>query len=202
MRNYEDGLWRQFPPLDLHPILAATLQRIHEVGYHATTVRMIAKDVGCTVPALYYHYQNKQAMLVALLDYSMTEAEGRIAAAVKEAGDSAMERLSAAVMATSLYMAYYRELAILDSETRALEPENREKYMIRRDRFEGVFREIIHHGRERGDFATPYPVECARAILAMCQGIGRWFHWGGPDSPEDIAHEYVHLALRMAQVRS
>ncbi|MEU3787934.1 TetR/AcrR family transcriptional regulator [Streptomyces sp900129855] len=32
-----------------------------------------AQSVGVTVPALYYHHENKQAMLVALLERAMDE---------------------------------------------------------------------------------------------------------------------------------
>ena len=31
-----------------------------EHGYHATTIRQISKEVGCSLPMLYYYYNNKE----------------------------------------------------------------------------------------------------------------------------------------------
>ena len=45
-------------------------QRIKEVaveyfnnsGYHGTTIRSIAKDVACSLPMIYYYYENKKEL--------------------------------------------------------------------------------------------------------------------------------------------
>ncbi|MEH0573205.1 TetR/AcrR family transcriptional regulator [Streptomyces sp. B21-108] len=44
-----------------------------------------AQSVGVTVPALYYHHENKQAMLVALLERGMDEVLARARLADAEA---------------------------------------------------------------------------------------------------------------------
>ena len=62
------GGWRTSPTPELSPILSASLDAFSEHGYHGTTVRDIAKRVGVTVPALYYHHENKEGLLFALLD--------------------------------------------------------------------------------------------------------------------------------------
>ena len=63
--------WREYPPLELQPLLALALDEIVEHGYDGTSVRKIANRAGVTVPALYYHFENKQAMLRELLDHAM-----------------------------------------------------------------------------------------------------------------------------------
>lgn len=187
--------WRDFPPLELPPILRVALGQIVAVGYHATTVRSISKELGVTVPALYYHYENKQAILVALLDTAMNIVHSHTTAALEEAGDDPADRLAALVESIVLYMAHYRDLAFLDSERRALTPENFDRYIAQRDLIEQQLRSTVTKGHDDGVFNTEYPKESARAILSMCQGISGWFRSKGRKGPEEIAQQYTKFAL-------
>jgi AcrR family transcriptional regulator len=187
--------WRTYPPLELPPILTVALAEIVDNGYHATSVRTIARHVGVTVPALYYHFDNKQAMLVALLDYAMDTVLTHTQKALEEAGTDPVERLKLLVNAIALYMAHHRDLAFLDSERRALTPENLERYVAQRDQLEHQLREIIETGVHDGEFKTTEPAECSRAIFAMCQGVAGWYDLNGPISPVEIARRYERIAL-------
>jgi AcrR family transcriptional regulator len=187
--------WRVYPPLALTPILEVALADFVEHGYDATTVRTIAKEVGVTVPALYYHFENKQAILVALLDHAMATVSAHVDAAIAEAGEAPVKRFAAIVEAVVLYMAHHRDLAFLDSERRALTSTNRARYVAHRDRLEQKLRETIEAGRRDGAFRTDDAATCGRAILSMCQGIAGWYRADGPDTPEGTAARYVRIAL-------
>lgn len=194
--------WRAYPPLNLPNILDVALTQIVEHGYDATSVRTIATQAGVTVPALYYHYENKQAILVALFDYSMSTVGAHIDAALAEAGDDPVRRLSAMVEAIALYMATYRDLAFLDSERRSLTPENSRWYLAHRDAIDGLLRDAIEDGCRTGVFATEVPDSVRRAILSMCQGIASWYRPGGPKTPTETAEEYVRIALAAVEYRA
>jgi AcrR family transcriptional regulator len=187
--------WRHYPPLRLPTILEVALRQIVEHGYEATTVRTIARAVGVTVPALYYHYENKQAILVALLDHAMELVTSHVDAALAEAGDDPVQRLSAVVEAIVLYMANHSDLAFVDSERRSLTPENLKHYLAYRDRIDGLIQDAIEDGCRAGVFLTPVPDEVRRAILSMCQGVAGWFHATGPKTPDVTAKDYVRIAL-------
>jgi len=187
--------WRNYPPLRLPGILDVALTQIVEHGYEATTVRTIAQAVGVTVPALYYHYENKQAILVALLDHAMELVTSHVDAALAEAGNDPARRLSAAVEAIVLYSANHSDLAFLDSERRSLTPKNLKWYLAHRDHIDGLIRDAIEDGCRAGVFATPVPDEVRRAILSMCQGVAGWFHASGPKTPDGTAKDYVRIAL-------
>ena len=150
------------------------------------------------MPALYYHYENKQAMLVALLNHAMDIVVDHTTTALRAAGDDPAEQLSNLVQAIVLYMAHYRDLAFLDSERRALTPENYTEYISRRDVVEQQLRTTLISGHEAGVFSTDHPKECARAILSMCQGISVWFRADGSRSAEDVAAQYRDFALATA----
>lgn len=191
--------WRHFAPLALSPILSAALKQIVEHGYDATSVRSIANDVGVTVPALYYHFENKQAILVALLDAAMTTVETHVAAALADVDQDPVMRFQAIVESVTLYMAHHRDLAFLDSERRSLTPANFARYAARRDALEKQLFRVIRDGQSAGVFAADDARECSRAIFSMCQGVAQWFKPGGARSPRQTARRYVRLGLAMVE---
>ncbi|MFI6321010.1 TetR/AcrR family transcriptional regulator [Nonomuraea sp. NPDC050556] len=187
--------WRDFAPLELHPVLQGALAAFDEHGYHGTTVRDIARRVGVTVPALYYHYENKQAFLVALLEASMHDVLDRCRAALAEAGDGPVERFSAMVECLVLYTANRRDLAFLDAELRSLEPQNRARYVALRDYLEHLLLDTVRAGTEDGIFRTAHPADATRAVLTMCLGVATWYRPDGPLQPQTIAERYVGFCL-------
>ncbi|WP_217567217.1 TetR/AcrR family transcriptional regulator [Streptomyces sp. GbtcB7] len=187
--------WREYEALDLHPILMHAMRAFNEHGYHGTSVRDLARRVGVTVPALYYHYENKQALLSTLLESSVRDVLDRCRTAAAEAGEDPVARFSSMIECIVLYMAHRRGLAFLDTEIRSLEPENRARYIALRDYLEHMLLDTVRAGIAEGLFTTPIPADASRAVLTMCQGVATWYHPGGPLPPEAIADRYVLLCL-------
>jgi AcrR family transcriptional regulator len=182
----------------LSPVLRHALDAFVEDGYHATTVRDLARRLGQTVPAIYYHYQNKQAVLVALLSLAIDDLLWRVRQAAAEAPDDPLARLGNIVRCLVLFVAYRQKLAFLDGEIRSLEPDNRAEYVARRDEVQNIVDGTVQAGMDAGVFADGDAHAIARAILTMCRGIVIWFRPDGPMSPEAVADLYVTLSLRLA----
>lgn len=182
----------------LPPVLEHALRAFVDNGYHATTVRDLAKRLGQTVPAIYYHYENKQALLVALLDLSIDDLLERCSKAESEASDDPVERLSALTRCIVLFVAHRRELAFLDSEIRALEPRNRKAYVAKRDAMEAILTRAVDDGMKSGVFAPGDSHAVSRAIITMVRGIANWYRPDGALKPNDLADLYVTYSLRMA----
>ncbi|MFI1927845.1 MULTISPECIES: TetR/AcrR family transcriptional regulator [unclassified Streptomyces] len=187
--------WRTYAPLDLHPILVHAMEAFNEHGYHGTSVRDIAGRVGVTVPALYYHYANKQALLATLLETSIKDVLDRCRAAAAEAGDEPLPRFRAMVESIVLYMANRKGLAFLDTEIRSLEPANRARYVALRDYLEHMLLDTVRAGIAQGVFTTPIPADAVRAVLIMCQGVANWYRADGPLGAAEIAERHVLLCL-------
>lgn len=187
--------WRSYGPLDLHPILRHAMEAFNEQGYHGTSVRDIAGRVGVTVPALYYHYENKQALLATLLETSIKDVLDRCRTAAGEAGDDPLARFRGMVESIVLYMAHRQQLAFLDTEIRSLEPQNRARYVALRDYLEHMLLDTVEEGCAQGVFTTPIPADAVRAVLVMCQGVANWFRADGPLTAEEVAERHVLLSL-------
>jgi AcrR family transcriptional regulator len=179
------GAWRTADDEDLSPILATARDLFYDVGFHGTTVRDIAGRVGVTVPALYYHHANKEAILAALLDRSISNVIERCEQALSEAGDDPANRFRNLIECLALYMANHRKSAAMDAEIRALSPAARKLYSFQRRRFD-----------------VTSPSDTGRALLGMIQAITLWFRPGGGrlTAPE-LALRYVDIAERTVGLR-
>jgi len=194
------GDWRACRPVELSDILHHAGEAFYEHGFHGTTVRDIAARVGVTVPALYYHHVNKEAILVALLEATIADLLPRGQEAVADAGDDPADQLAHLVEAVTLHMTVRARLAALDSEYRYLSIEARAHYAELRKSFELFVRSVIERGVDRGVFVVADVAEADRALLGMLQAIPRWYVESGPLAPADVAQRYVGLSLALMGV--
>ncbi|MCQ4152517.1 TetR family transcriptional regulator, partial [Rhodococcus qingshengii] len=54
---------------------------------------------------------------------------------------------------------------------------------------------MVGEGVDRKLFSVSATAETARALLAMCQSIPRWYHAEGELSPQEVARKYAEIAL-------
>jgi AcrR family transcriptional regulator len=193
--DLREGGWRTSRSPELSGILSAALDAFNEHGYHGTSVRDIAKRVGVTVPALYYHHENKEAILFALLDDSIGWLTRVCEAALTDAGPDPEVRFTNMVEAIVLYMAHSTKLAGLDAEIRSLSETNRAAYSERRRRIEDMLVDTVQAGRSSGAFDVVSSPDAARAILGMFQAIATWYRPGGTLTPQSLAQRYVDIAV-------
>ncbi|WP_185995953.1 TetR/AcrR family transcriptional regulator [Nocardioides campestrisoli] len=189
--------WRKSPPLELTPILAASLDAFYEHGYHGTTVRDIARRVGATVPALYYHHENKQEILFALMDAAIDRSSSMTLVAVAEAEGQPVDAFFNGVEALVRFMATSGKVAYLDAEIRCLTSENRETYARKRAVVERLMLACVEEAVASGDFAVSSPRVMSRALLGMIQGIPVWYNPAGALAVDDVVTEYVDIAAHM-----
>ncbi len=187
--------WREYDELELTPVLRGALAAFREHGYHGASVRDIAARVGVTVPGLYYHHRNKEAMLAALIDLSIQAVTERVRIAMFDAGDDLRKQLANTIEAVVLHMTYHVDFAFLDPEFRYLEEETSRPYADARRAVERCIAGLIDTGVDTGQFAARVPAGTARALVGMCQSVAFWYREDGPKSPKEIASEYAAIAL-------
>jgi AcrR family transcriptional regulator len=196
------GGWRRADDEDLTPILLIARDCFYETGFHGTSVRDIAKLVGVTVPALYYHHANKEAILAALLDRSIQSVIGRCEQALAEAGSDPVGRFRNLIECLALYMANHRKSAAMDAEIRALSPVARRRYSAQRRQVEQMLIDTIEQGSATGIFDVTSPRDTGRALLGMVQAITLWFD---PDRGQltatALATRYVDIASHTVGLR-
>ncbi|WKG11583.1 TetR family transcriptional regulator [Nocardia sp. PE-7] len=187
--------WREFPPLDIDPVLAAAIDSFVETGYHGATMRSIAARAGMSVPGVYHHYRDKQDLLVRALDLTMDELHRRVRAARLD-GANGRERVIRVVEALALFHTHHRELAFIGaSEMRSLNPADRDRITSSRNEIQYILDADIDTALAEAHRPTDRARDAGRAIATMCTALPQWFRLDGPSSPEQIATAYADFAL-------
>lgn len=169
-------------------------------GYGASSIRTIAQEAGMSLSALYYHYKNKQDLLLGILVDCVETHDALCAETMAAAAPDPASQLRALVTGVVRFRTVCQEQSLMiATEVRNLEPDNAFAYEARRRAGNDRLRAIIEAGIDDGSFTTPQPQDCRRAILAMTAAISHWYDPAGPDTPDEIAARYCELALLLLQ---
>jgi AcrR family transcriptional regulator len=176
-------------------ILTTAALIFSQKGYHGTSMQDIALSVNLQKASLYHHVSSKQEILFELLNRGLDLLTTRVESA-SEGYEPPDERLHKAICAYLGTLAEYQELAsVLLFEYRSLEPDYLERHISRRDRFEGIWRDLIQEGIDEGVFACDHPSLSARALLGILNWTVTWFRADGPMTADEIAEQLASLYL-------
>jgi len=176
-------------------IVRAAAQIFRDKGYHGASMQDIADAVGLQKASLYHHVSGKQEILAAILD----EALDRLIADLQPIAESSQppeERLRRAVRQYLLRVTASADLAaVLLLEHRSLEPPLRQEHIQRRDRYERLWRKIVHDGIASGAFAPVDEATTTFALLGVQNWLITWFRPGGRLTVEQLADGFCDLFL-------
>lgn len=176
-------------------ILEAAAQIFSQKGYNATSMSDIASAVNLQKASLYHHISSKQEILLSLLDEALDLLTGRMNEVLFQPLP-ADQKLKIAMEIYLETLAEQRDLAaILLLEHRSLNPELRVQHLPRRDRFEGLWKNLIQMGVDEGRFVCKDVPLTTRAILGVMNWAITWYRSDGPLSITEIASQYAELIL-------
>jgi AcrR family transcriptional regulator len=167
-------------------------------GYHAVSIRDLAREAGVSLSVLYHYYASKQELLYGVLNDAIDEFHQILARGMADVDVSEDPTRSFLVLVDSTvrYRAKLPDESLLFiREFRSLEPQFAERLAGRRDEVGRLFTEAIHNGVRAGVFRTPYPDDARRAIVAMLNGIANWYRTSGQLTTEQLVERYKRLAL-------
>ena len=174
-------------------VLAASVQLFAEYGYHAATMRDIAKMAGIQAASIYYHYANKQALLVEIMETHMQQLNANLERIICKR-DTVQQRLYEAIANhIHLHTTYKSEFFIIDTEIRALEGKNRSFIVAMRDQYEALLQSLLLEGIEQGILRRTDVKVSSYAIIAMCTEVAKWFRPGGRLSVQQVIDIYSQM---------
>jgi AcrR family transcriptional regulator len=181
-------------------IIQTAAQIFREKGYHAASMQDIADAVGLQKASLYHHVTGKQEILAAILDAALDRLIAELQAVITS--DLAPEaKLRAAMEAYVERLTSDADLAaVLLLEHRSLEPPLRDAHIERRDRFDRMWRKIVHEGVEAGVFRPVDETVVAFALLGVQNWLITWYRANGRFRPRILADQFADLFLQGLQV--
>jgi AcrR family transcriptional regulator len=176
-------------------ILNAAAQVFSQKGFHAASMQDIAEAVNLQKGSLYHHVTSKQEILALLLDQALDLLIERMEAVSVQPLPTAVKlRLAIADYLTTILEK--KELsAVLLLEHRSLDPELAARHNLGRDRFEGLWRQLVRQGMQEGVFTCLDPVMTVMAIMGAINWTITWYRPDGPLTPAQIAEQFADLIL-------
>lgn len=170
-------------------ILRAAAHLFSRHGYHATSMRDIAKKVGMLPGSIYYHYASKHDLLYAVYKQGVESITKEVEAAVARIKDPE-KRLRAACEAhigMLLGSGYFAPVII---RVRPSDVKEIEAGMIAlREGYETLFRDLIE------DVDLPPGVDASYLRLLLFGAMNwaqTWYHPKG-DSPQKIIEQFFRI---------
>lgn len=176
-------------------VLDAACQLFYENGYASASMRDLASSVGVTQAAIYYHFANKEEILLALIEDFHHRLQDVLDKAFASRDDPA-QGLRAAIEAHILLgRTCYREFKLVTEDKQKLTGEFADRMRARERQIFKLYREAITAIQGRREGPRPDAAVCAFNILAMINFVFKWYRPDGELSLEDIAHQTVTFAL-------
>ena len=167
-----------------------------EMGYHKTSMSVLATRLEITKPSLYYYFRNKEQILVECYRAGIAEIESHLQPATVPTGD-ALARLRVFVhgYATAVLTHYFgRCVAMIDDSELSTEARRGVRELKRR--VDASIRSLVEAGMEDGSMCASDPKLASFAIAGAINWAGTWYRPEGALSPEDIAQAFTTLLTR------
>lgn len=173
-------------------IIAQAAKLFREKGYIATSIRDISESLEMTSAALYYHFKNKEEILLAIMHLALTNLIEGVEAAVSEQED-VWEKLRAAIRTHMRGSLDYQDFAyVLLKDLRHLSPEWRDEVIAKRDAYDRYWDRLLLEAREKGVIAEGIDLEMFRLLAFGAINLAiSWYKPEGRYSPEEIADMFL-----------
>ncbi|HMN59496.1 MAG TPA: TetR/AcrR family transcriptional regulator [Anaerolinea sp.] len=150
-------------------ILQEATRLLVRSGYDGIAMREIADACGISKAGLYYHFTDKEALFLAILDQSLDTLGGIIHEAAQQAG-GAREQLAFFVRAIFTHLSSDQRtlIRLAGQEMGKLTPTVREQFAQRYyNEFVGGLAGMIEQGIRAGTFRPAHPQTAAWVLLGM-----------------------------------
>lgn len=150
-------------------ILQEATRLLVRSGYDGIAMREIADACGISKAGLYYHFTDKEALFLAILDQSLDTLGGIIREAAQQAG-GAREQLAFFVRAIFTHLSSDQRtlIRLAGQEMGKLTPTVREQFAQRYyNEFVGGLAGMIEQGIRAGTFRPAHPQTAAWVLLGM-----------------------------------
>lgn len=191
------------PPSEHHPndtearIRESALRLFASHGYEATGIRDVARDAGLSLSTIYHYVGSKEDLLLAIATKAMEDLRSAAEEALAGA-TTPSQRLRALVEAHVFVHGRDRlEALVSDTELRAFSEPERKGAVKLRDRYEGLWQQVLDEGVAAGEFVAEDTRLIRLGLLQMCTGVAYWYSPAGDRSLEHIAKTFADLALAM-----
>lgn len=174
-------------------ILQEAAHLFREKGYPGANLRELARRAGIQGGSIYHHFESKQEILFQLMDQTMSDMIERLTARLADASSPRQMLRRTVHFHIEYHVTGPDQTYITDDELRNLEPQNYQRVVSKRDRYQRIIENILLAGKTEQGWRLDEPKLYTRALIKMCAGVATWYKPEGPLSIEQVAESYADL---------
>jgi TetR/AcrR family transcriptional regulator, cholesterol catabolism regulator len=167
-------------------------------GYGATTLDDIARAGRINKATIYYYFKNKAFLLFEIVCGIMQEGLENTRPLLSSALRP-REKLRVLILQHTKWILSLKWPTIGQMERRNLPPRLLNEYLVLRDEYEAIFKNIIKEGIRQNEFRRLDPELYSRFILGLLNSFLNWFKPSGSLSQEEIAgqaYDFIHQSIK------
>lgn len=178
----------------LEHLLASAAKVFAAKGYHATTMRDLAKASGMSLAGMYYYVKGKDELLYVIQERCFTRVLDEAIVALADVDDPA-ERLRVFIHHHVTFFARHRpEMKVLSHEAESLSRARLAGITALKRRYVNLLLGLIADAEPEADL--PQRTVLAYALFGMMNWIYTWYDPAGPVSPPALAENFSQLFLQ------
>ncbi|AKH17638.1 TetR/AcrR family transcriptional regulator [Deinococcus soli (ex Cha et al. 2016)] len=177
-------------------ILDSASRLFSERGYHATSMRDLAGELGMQGGSLYAHIASKEELLIEIVNQASRQFDEALFT-LRGEPMRADEKLREAMFRHIRVVADNMDSAtVFFHEWKHLSPEAYGRVTGWRDTIDGFYRELVMQGVQEGTFRADLDVKMtAYLILSAVNWAYTWYRPGGSMSPREVADQFAEMLL-------
>ena len=177
-------------------LLHVCARLFREQGFDGTTIRDISSAAGMHSGSPFYHFPNKQEMLLAVMEQGLTEGLRRSEAVLAERlpPEEKFRRLVRSHLSTILEDGN-DFIPVLLYDWRSLTPGNRRRVIALRDRYDALWQKMLDE-LARDKLISGDPRLARLLVLGAINWAAQWYRPGGRLSLNEVAAQAARLLLK------
>ncbi len=178
-------------------IIAESARLFREQGYLATSIRDISEAMGMTSAALYYHFKNKEEILLEIMRLSLHNLREAVQTAVASQ-TTPWGQLRVALQTHLAISLEYQDFAIvLLKDLRHLSADQRMNVVAARDAYEDMWQGLLEACQEARLFRPEVDLDLLRLLtFGALNLVVTWYKPEGKLGPEEIADAFLDFIGR------
>jgi AcrR family transcriptional regulator len=175
-------------------LLDATLRVLDRDGIDAVTLRAVASELGVSAPAVYWHFEDKEALMTEIRRQLAADFVARVRGATAAASPDTLPLEAVGDAFLDFAIDYPHRFQLL-FRSRAANPDKPLKKRPAPGTSFGVLVQAAEQGMESGDLVKDDPTSVALSIAALGQGLVLLFERGRFTNKAEFA-EFARLSFR------
>lgn len=195
MSSTEAPTKRGRPGYDQQSVLLIAVDVFNKHGYDATSMGILAENLGISKSAIYHHVPSKGDLLKLALEHALGGLEAILEAPEAKEG-SAEARLEFVLRQTISVLVDRLPFVTLLLRLRG-NTEIERNAMERRRAFDHIVAGLISSAQDEGSMRKDIdPRTVTRLLFGTINSIVEWYKPGGSLSPEKLADDVIAMAFR------